>query len=269
MKRGGAMTFTVVRGAGMLATGLAFAAPASAERLYTPWSLEPTTTTLPDKAVLGKPFLEQRLLPAKAASPVADVVLPGLPAIKAGTPLFLVYNAAGHVGYCPAKDFSGKNQLRSLFIPALDRRPCFVDRDRDGRFDATFAVFDKYGSAATPSGDLDSASALPAPIAYRRVDPHLFPTKIAMRFALDGSDKPEKTQVRVQFDKAGKNKWEQWDPSFPRTGSTVSALNTQVSVRRIVEREAVVELRVDPAIFLIGDSGGTFAAATLPAFIER
>ncbi len=72
--------------------------PASAERLYTPWKLQPTSGTLAVDAVYGQTFLEQRLLPVRAANLKADVVLVGKVVAKAGSPLFLVYNEKQQTG---------------------------------------------------------------------------------------------------------------------------------------------------------------------------
>ncbi|HEX2762540.1 MAG TPA: hypothetical protein VHM92_01675 [Allosphingosinicella sp.] len=255
----------------LAALGLALvpATPAAAERLFTLWKLEPTVAAPPSRAVWGEPFLEQRLLPVKLVR-LTDPVMAGDQVIVAGGSfLFLVYNAAGKTGYCTVKDRSMKNQARTLFIPILDRRPCLTDRDGDGRFDASFTVFDKYGSAATPSGSLDGATALAKPVAYQAADPHLFPVAMKIAFELGGKKVPEKVQVRVKMDKAGRGKWEYWDAILPRAGRTIGALNAEVEVKSVTGREAAIDVRLDPGIYIRGESGGRFVAGPLPSFLNE
>jgi hypothetical protein len=243
---------------------LSVGATASAESLATLWALKPTSADLPTTAVYGKQFLEQRLLPVKLARLVENAA----ESAAKGTLLYVVFTPDGRVGYCTFKNISLKNQASTLFMPVLDKRPCFVDRDNDGKFDAVFSVFDKFGSMATPSGNMGEARSLSAPIPYEQVNPHLAPQGMRIAFELGGSKQPERARVSVKFDKAGRNRWEYLVGPTPRDGSTLAVLNAQVTVRSVVGKQATIAVSLDPDVFVTGSSGGTLSTTPRPPFLE-
>lgn len=244
------------------------AGPAWADRLHAPWKLQPTKDELPSVAVYGEPFLEQRLLPVRAASLANDVSVGGKVIARSGTPLFLVFNEKQQIGFCPRKDFSPANQLKTLFMPILDRRACFVDRDANGAFDGIFYVFDKYGTGAAPSGDLRKARPLPKEVPYSDLDPANFPAPTKITFGLSGSKRPEKADIRVRFDKAGTGAWADWVGDFPRAGDVTQVLNTRVRIDSVDEDRAEIELQIDPEIYVIGTGDG-FSSSRLPVFVSQ
>lgn len=250
---------------GLLA-GLCLDSPASAERLYTAWRLKPADGKLPVDAAYGEPFLEQLLLPARAATLSADVRVNGKTVASSGSPLFLVYNDRRQVGFCPRKDFSASNQLKTLFVPILDRRPCFADRNADGRFDAIFYVFDKFGSGASPSGDLAKARPLSVETSYQALEPEDFPSPPRVSFGLKGSEKPDKAGIHIRFDKSGAGAWADWVGTLPRTANLIQVMNARVAVASVQDRRAKIQVQLDPDIYLIGTGDG-FSASPLPPFI--
>lgn len=143
-----------------------------------------------------------------------------------------------------------------------------MDQDGNGSFDAIFFVFDKFGSGATPSGDLHQARALPSEVAYSELNPNEFPVPLRLAFELEGSRKPGKVGVQVRFDKAGTGAWAIWKGDFPRVGNVIQALNTRIQVKAVQNGRAEIDLRVDPEVYLIGSSTG-FSAAPLPTFLSR
>jgi hypothetical protein len=238
---------------------LAAASPAHAEKLISLWRPVPNTPTGEQTVKFGDTAFEQRLVPVTAARLTEDAVTEGGSTRPAGTFLFLVRQADGQEAYCTHKDFSSGNLARSLFIPIADRRPCYVDRDRDGRFEASFSVFDKYGSALTPSGDLDKASPLASPVAYSAADPLEFPLRNRMLFNLGGRKDVARARIWVQFDN-GSGRLDELYATSERAGSELLTFNTTFRFLEIVENTARVEIVPDTELIIMGDSNGAFAA---------
>lgn len=183
---------------GFLIAVVAIAAPVTshAEPLHTIWRLEPITAP-PTVATWNKALLDERLLPLHAVL-LKDTAAPAdMTPIPAGTILFEVFDEHNERAFCTLKDRSSGHTAKSLFIPLLDRRPCFLDRDGDGKLDASFGVFDKYGSVATPSGDIKSAQPM-APAAIEPADPHKFPGNYILSFFLSGKRTEAGARVRTQ-----------------------------------------------------------------------
>lgn len=241
--------------------------PVLAAPLTSVWTLEPLGPVGTIETDFGARFLEQRLLPYRLARLADEAQLANGKPIAAGTYLFVVYQADGQSAFCTIKDQSLGNVSKSMFIPALDKRPCLVDADRDGRFDASFGVFDKYGSALTPSGNLTSAKPLKQPAAYTIVDPQQFPVKRKFAYSLSGSKDPAKTRIAIEFDNGGGYvAWENY--STGSVSGEPSALNLRARIEGIAENRATIAISIDPALYLVGHSGGTFFAAPLPSFVK-
>lgn len=238
----------------------AVALPAAAEPLTSVWSLEPVAPAAAT-ATFGQPFLEQRLLPFRLARLKGDAA-----GAVAGTLLFLVYGDAGRIAFCTFKDASTGHVAKSLFIPALDKRPCFVDADGDGRFEASFSVFDKMGSLA-PSGDLSRTQPL-APVGYELVDPHLVPLNRRLTMALAGKRTPEAFDVEVRLDRRGDGKFERLVGHSPRTGKRLVVLNTVVTVQSVAGDQAQITADVAPGLYMKGGSNGTIEPSTLPVVLQ-
>ncbi len=252
-------------GAFTLAVG--FTAPAQAEKLYSVWRLEPTTETGSIAYDDGKPILVQRLLPYEAVRLKEPARIKKKKQLNADVVLFKVYQADGKAAYCTLKDQSTGHTSKSLFIPALDKRPCLVDEDGDGIFDKRFSVFDKYGSALTPSGNLSKAKKLYAPAAYERVAPSEFPVFRGFSFYLLDPEDPSKRAIGIGYDNGrGYTSWENRSPDS--TPEVPTALNVRVSEVTVQNGSGTLNVQVDPTVFIVGTSGGTFFVSDLPAFVE-
>ena len=178
-----------------------------------------------------------------------------------------LFDAQQNVAYCTFKDMSAKNQAAHLFMPILDRRPCFIDADRDGKFEATFSVFDKYGSMATPSGNLGDARPLSAPVAYEQADPHSVQQGMRIAFTLSGSKDPERATITVAFDKAGRERWEPLIGKIPRSGNIQTVVNSEVTIHSVSGRDATISVVADPNLLVTGGSGGTLVTTYRPKFL--
>lgn len=221
-------------------------------------------------AEFGKPFLVQRLLPYKLVQLSSDAQLNKKKKLPARTFLFAVYQNDGKLAYCTVKDQSLGNVAKSLFIPALDKRPCLVDANDDGKFEASFGVFDKYGSALTPSGNLSSAKPLIEPVAYEQVMPSQFPAVRRFQYSLAGSKDPLKSRIEVGFSNSDVSNF------TPMTGwskdsvpGSPAALNIVAKINEVVGDKAQIDVSAAPDLYIVGDSGGTFGAEPLPDFVEK
>ena len=238
-------------------------AAALAGNLTSLWTLEPSAKDAPTTVTYGQRFYEQRLTPFRAVR----IVNGSVPAVAAGSLLYLVFDAQQNVAYCTFKDMSAKNQAAHLFMPILDRRPCFIDADRDGKFEATFSVFDKYGSMATPSGNLGDARPLSAPVAYEQADPHSVQQGMRIAFTLSGSKDPERATITVAFDKAGRERWEPLIGKIPRSGNIQTVVNSEVTIHSVSGRDATISVVADPNLLVTGGSGGTLVTTYRPKFL--
>ena len=247
---------------------VSMSAPAQAERLYSIWQLNPTTETGERTVTFKNIILEQQLVPFKAARLSEDAVTGDGKTIPAATPLFLVFQDDGEQAFCTMKDRSSGNAAKSLFIPALDKRPCFVDRDRDGRFDVAFNVFDKYGSALAPSGDLKKAVGLRGGGTYVTIPGADFPSPYRFIFVLDGKREAAKARIDVSFDN-GSGKPELGVARNERIGNAIKVLNTRFEVAAVSGETARLSIVPDREALVMGESGGTFGITpAAPKFLD-
>ncbi len=229
--------------------------------LTSAWLLEPDSDGGTISATFGKPFFTQRFVPFRLAqSEAAGDWAPGK-ILSKGSFLHKVFQGDGQAAWCTFKDQSVGNVAKSLFIPALDRRPCFLDRDADGRFDAVFTVFDKYGSALTPSGNISSAKPLVAPIPYTEIDPIKSPKTYRLSVFLTGSKVAEKARVGASFT-SGDTTGSELLVRNDRDGRTIKTVNLAIDIQSITGNDAVLNVKIDRELLLLGDSGGAFSAAT-------
>ncbi len=253
---------------GALALAVGLAGPAQAERLYSVWKLEPTTETGSIAYQPDKPILIQRLLPYEAVRLKEPARIKKKKQLNANVILFKVYQADGQAAYCTLKDQSTGHTSKSLFIPVLDRRPCLVDEDGDGVFDKHFSVFDKYGSALTPSGNLSKAKDIYAPAAYEQVESSEFPVFRGFTFHLINADNPRKRTIGIGYDNGrGYTAWE--NRTLDSTPESPTALNVRVSDVRVQNGSGSLNVQVDPNVFIVGTSAGTFTVSDLPAFVQK
>jgi len=241
------------------------AVPAAAEDLFTVWSINLAGDVAEMNVREDEPFLELRLEPLRLVRLTAPAQISRREQLAAGTFLFLVMQRDGQTAYCTIKDQSLGNVARSMFIPVLDRRPCLVDADRDGMFEARFGVFDKYGSALTPSGNLSSARELSAPVAYEVVDSALFPVIRSFSFAIDGVGNPQSRRIVVSYDNgSGYVPMENISPDS--TPERLTSLNVAAELLEVNGAEGRVRVSVDRSKYVVGDSDGDFVVEPLPTF---
>ena len=239
---------------------------ASAKPLFSVWTLDPLGPVGEMATDKGKPFLKQRLIPFKLVRLSQPAQLTKGKALGAGTFLFAVYQSDGKLGFCTIKDQSGGHVAKSLFIPILDQRPCLVDSDHDGKFEASFSVFDKYGSALTPSGNLTAAKPILAPVAYETVAPQSVPVARTFSYTLVRDAKKASHTIAVTYSfGGGEVNMASYSPDSKPDAP--NALNVRAKVIESSETGAKIDVSLIPDLYLIGDSGGTFGAGPLPKFI--
>ena len=258
---GGTMKLMImVVGAGVLTT------PASAEPLHTVWTLVPISAIGPKTVDFGEVFLEQRIFPLAAVKVLYELRYAPNKAVPSGTILFYVANDNGQVAYCTAKDRSSGNVAKSLFIPMLDKRPCFVDTNGDGKFDAWFSVFDKYGSALTPSGSIAGAKPI-TPVSYEQVDPRRYPVDARMSFKLRGSHKVDKADIEVSFNNGAG--YSVGVAQLDRSGNRIGVVNLTVTIESIDQNRAAIDIQADARRYMLGDSGGSFYGVSAASVGQR
>lgn len=237
--------------------------PVLAEPLSAYWTLEPLGMPGEMRATTKQPFLEQRLLPFKLARLAEPAQLGEGKALDAGTHLFAVFQKDGQVAFCTSKDQSTGNAAKSLFIPLLDKRPCLVDRDRDGRFESAFTVFDKYGSALAPSGNLSSAKPLVTVSRYEFVAPSEYPVIRKLSYTLASIDSPKSRSITVRFDNGrGFKRMQSFSPDS--TPDAPTALNVRAEFLDFDGEGARIRVSSAPGIGILGNSLGTFEIAPPP-----
>lgn len=252
---------------GAMALGVMVPAAAQAKPLFSVWKLESTTPTGARNVDFENVILEQRLLPMKAVELAADATTDSGKVVAAGTALFLVLQQDGQRAYCTVKDRSLGNAAKSLFIPALDKRPCFVDADGDGAFEASFNVFDKYGSALAPSGNLKKATPLASVAPYREIASSDFPSPFRFSYRLDGKREAEKARVDVSLDN-GSGKLEPGMARSERDGNALKTMNATFRFVSIEGDSASIVIETDDRSYLIGNSSGSFGLfETIPDFL--
>jgi|GEM_PF-5209637 len=165
----------------LAASALACATPANAarreraEQMTTVWLIQPGEPSQESRSVhRGDAILEQRLLPSGLATldgafDGGEVKRP----LTAGTQLFQILFRSAAV-YC-AFQYKPPNTLLALWSPTTTgTQLCFVDSERDGRFENYFVA-----SNATPSlpgiyGPLPKMLKPMAPLAYSAAEPTAF-----------------------------------------------------------------------------------------------
>lgn len=250
-----------------VAAAFAAVSPASAERLYSAWRLIPVSGMGEVDVPFRETFAEQKLIPFKLVRLSAETKIADKKFLPEGTYLFAVYQEDGKQAFCPAKNQSLGNAAKSLFIPMFNKRPCLVDANADGKFEATFSVYDKYGSALTPSGDLSSAKPLPVAAAYDEVEPELFPESRRFLYAFFDSGKKRPTIIYVRYQNGeGFSPLKNIDPM--RVPNAPRALNLVAYISEQTETRIKANVVADSQSVIVGDSGGSFKLGILPDVIK-
>jgi hypothetical protein len=258
------LSFTFKAACAVLLFGVSQAA--NAERIETYWRLKPVEPS-PSTAVIGQPFSEQRLLPVKLARLDAPATI-GRRNLAEGTLLYLVFNEDGRIGYCTIKDRSGGNLARTLFIPIADQRPCLTDRDGDGRFDAAFSVYDKYGGPPSVRGSINGARPIAAPVAFSMVDPEQFPIDMRMRLEFRGSrTRADETSLRLTFTKPINGSWPDVLGKRGAEGVKFDIGNVALVLRSVVDGTAAFAIEYSD-LFISTNNRNTLFWGELPRFLR-
>jgi hypothetical protein len=249
---------------------LLIATPAAAEHIIAYWRLEASAESGLAKIGFSAPFLTQRILPVKLAK-LREAALPAgsTEPVPAGSLLYLVSNDSGKIGYCTLKNRKGA--AKSLFIPALDKRPCFVDGDGDGRFDGSFSVFDIYSklSPPQPRGSINGAETIAQPAAFEQVDVHSFPDQMTLAYRLvGGRGTLGKVKLEVTLDRPGHRDWVEVKGFDAPQGRLIAALGTVVLLKSIDDAGVEVEMRIPSLAYVRGQVNGIVFEPALPAYMR-
>lgn len=250
----------------LFGASMLLATPASAEHINAYWRLESDHQSGPATLDFNAPFLVQHIFPVKLARLTEAVTPSGTSKpLPAGTLVYLVVNDAGKRGWCTLKDLGGA--AKSLFIPALDKRPCFVDADGDGRFESSFSVFDIYSqlSPPQPRGSIDAAVMMVQPARYESVDVHAYPEPMTLSYRLTGNrSRIEKIRLQVTLDRPGHSESVELGGGGPPGQRILAALGTIVVPQSIEAGKVQATLTIPSPAYISGFTNGTVFTATLP-----
>jgi hypothetical protein len=218
------------------------ATPAFAEKFSTVWTFRPVTQVPPTTAELDKPFFEQRALPYRLVRLSDELTIgKGKPLAK-GTLLYLIMDKTNRMAFCTFKDSSAGNAAKSLFIPALDTRPCLIDDDRDGKFEKTFSVFELWGSVApTAKGDMAKAKPI-TPVAYAEADPGDTMTDYRLRFEVHAKGSVPQPQLRFIFSAKNESATVAYPSEKDGDGYVANPFNYKIRMKLIDNKRAEVAL---------------------------
>jgi len=252
--------------AGFGIAALLVATQVRAEHITAYWQLESDRQSGPVEIARGTALLKQRLLPAKLAR-LTEAATPSGSAtpVPAGTLVYLVVNDSGKRGWCTLKNLAGA--AKSLLLPVLDRRPCFVDSDGDGRFDASFSVFDIYSrlSPPQPRGDLNSAAPMAQPARYEAVDAHTYPEAMTLTYTLVGSQSAiNGVRMQVALDRPGHFDSVDVRSSNKTDVRTLQALGVALRLQSVTAGTVRGDLLVIEPGYISGFTNGTLFLPKLP-----
>ena len=240
---------------------------ARAEKITAFWRLEPTKASGTITTPFNEPFFEQQILPVKLVRLLEPgISVNGTPQIAQGSFLYQVVNDSGKIGYCTIKDRSAKNQAATAFIPALDKRPCYVDRDGDGKFDASFSVFEAYTrlSPPQPRGSINAAKPLEGSIAYEEVAPTNFPNKMTISYKLLSWKSNATPKIQVTVERPGRSEYETVFCKMQDGVFGFGILGTIFTLRAIDDQRAEVQIQAPPEAYIYALNNGTVFSPTLP-----
>lgn len=216
--------------------------PANAEKFSTVWTFKPVTQPLPTSTEFDKPFFEQRALPYRLVRLNEELRIgKGKPLAK-GTLLYLIIDKTNRVAFCTFKDSSAGNAAKSLFIPALDTRPCLIDDDRDGKFEKTFSVFELWGSVApTAKGEMNKAKPI-TPVTYAEADPSETLTDYRLRFYVHSKGAVPQPELRFVFSAKNDSDTIAYPSEKDGDGYTANPFNYNIRMKLTEDKRADIKL---------------------------
>lgn len=149
------------------------AAPALAgEKLRTDWIIQPAPApAAPVRASPGDVILRQTVLPRGAAILRDAYTESGARwAVQPGTELFEAQGSTAAI-YCPLDSRAPSALVKILSVTPENDHLCFIDRDRDGRFEMSFRTVNSYSDLPGVYGSIMPSDKRITPLRYDVVDP--------------------------------------------------------------------------------------------------
>lgn len=177
---------------GIMLAGFAAAPAAAGEKLRTEWIVQPRPRPAePVTAHPGDAILEQKLLPSGLALLRETYTESGDRwRVEAGAELFEVKGSAAAI-YCPI-DNRPPSKLASLLSAQPYREHlCFIDRDRDGRFEMSFITVNTYSDLPGIFRGITPSDKQITPRAYDVIEPGRLgrETNVVVRYGRRKGDK--------------------------------------------------------------------------------
>jgi hypothetical protein len=160
-------------GTAMAALLIAAAVPAEAsEKLKTDWIIQPEAVPAePVRAKPGDAILRQKLLPGGLALLRGAYTESGTRwTVQPGAELFEVRGSAAAI-YCPMDNRPPSTLVTILSVSPSNDHLCFIDRDRDGRFEMSFITATTYVDLPGIAGGIMPSDKRITPLPYQVVDP--------------------------------------------------------------------------------------------------
>lgn len=187
------MNFASVKLAGLLttATFFNFATPALAEKIPadTPLLVLGSEAVSPSKAVKpGDVIVSSRVVYARLAIADEDIygsdgkvigANPNRLLLAKGAQMFGVVSQNGQITYC-AVEHKSVGALEGVFVINRDKHTCFIDSDRDGRFDVSYDLRTKFSSTPIYYDVEVTGNPLRSPVGYTSIDPAELKLPIAL-----------------------------------------------------------------------------------------
>ena len=101
-----------------------------------------------------------------------------------GAQMFGVVAKNGQITYC-AVEHKSVGALEGVFVINSDKHTCFIDSDKDGRFDASYDLRTKFTSTPIYYDVEVSGNQLKTPVSYTSIDPLELKLPIALEIDLN------------------------------------------------------------------------------------
>ena len=162
------------------------AAPAMAkEKLRTEWIVQPAPVPAePVRAGPGDLILEQKLLPSGLARLRDRYTESGARwTVEPGAELFEVRGSAAAI-YCPIDNRPPSQVARILSARPYKEHLCFIDRDKDGRFETSFITASTHSDLPGIFGSIMPSDKRINPLGYDVLEPERFAREntVAIRY---------------------------------------------------------------------------------------
>lgn len=192
------MNSASVRFSGLLATAFfsVLATPALAEKIPadTPLLVLGSEAVSPSKTIKrGDVIASSRVVYARLAVADEDIygsdgkvigANPNRLLLAKGAQMFGVVSKNGQITYC-AVEHKSVGALEGVFVINRDKHTCFIDSDKDGRFDASYDLRTKFTSTPIYYDVEVTGNPLRVPVSYTSIDPLELKLPIALEIELN------------------------------------------------------------------------------------